>query len=334
MRLPPSGAKVTLRQRRSFTLVELLTVIAIITLLVGLSIGAVMATIGFQHKKNTRFYMRELDGATKKRWDAVVQSAQKEDMTQTVGASAVSTIVSWAADNGGPRTRVMYVKFRLKQEFPTSFAEALNPYPLPPKPNYVAYLAKYGITAANAPATPAPYESAACLYMALTQSPTGQTFKADQFGNAVHDVNGPGGLIKAFTDDWNNPLVFCRWATGDPVLDSLAPAQRTNPTAQVRDLQDPDGQLVNNNWYTNAFTNNPNGVQQFETYGHSLTNTTSTNPNYNPSASPSYPQYAYYTIPVLVSAGPDGQLGLSNLQTLQRDGTNASADNIYSYNLN
>ncbi len=146
MRLPPNGTNVTLRQRRSFTLIELLTVIAIISVIAGLSIGAVMATIGFQHQKNTKFYMRELNGATKKRWDAVVQSAEKEDMAQTIGASAYATIAAWAGDNGGPRTRVMYVKLRLKQEFPTSFAEALSPTPLPPKPNYVAYLAKYGIT--------------------------------------------------------------------------------------------------------------------------------------------------------------------------------------------
>jgi prepilin-type N-terminal cleavage/methylation domain-containing protein len=325
MRLPPSSTNATLRQRRSFTLVELLIVIGIISVLAGLSIGAVMATIGFQHQKNTKFYMRELKGATKKRWDAVVQSAGNEDMSNTIGSSAYSTIASnWAGDNGGPLTRVMYVKFRLKQEFPTSFAEALSPWPLPPNPNYVAYLNNLGITTANTSATaPANYESSACLYMALTQGTSGTNFKADQFANAVRDFTGPGNKpVKTFADDWGNPLVFCRWATGDTVLDGLSPLTSTNTA--VRDLQDPDGQLLNANW------NNPTstGCQNFQQYGHSVTSATN----------PGQP-YAYYTIPVLMSYGPDGLPGLAAvtgpyyLQTLARDGTNASADNIYSYNL-
>ena len=65
--------------------------------------------------------------------------------------------------------------------------------------------------------------------MALSLATGGTKFNADQFGLAVREFDAPSGKIKAFADDWSNPLVFARWPTGDPNLPSLRPVQQLPP---------------------------------------------------------------------------------------------------------
>lgn len=315
MRHPATHANAAPPRRRSYTLVELLLVIAIITVLVGLSASALFQFIAGQHEKNTKFMETQLSGALNKHWTAVAETAQKENWQTPDNATALPTIRAWAGGDDR-RARVMYVKFRLKQEFPTTFDEALKPTPLPAKPTYAAYLAKLGITGSS-PSTAA-YESSACLYMALMVTTSGTKIDPDKLGLAVREFDAPSGKIKAFTDDWNNPLVFARWPWADPNLQSLAPVQNSN----MLDKDDPDGRLLDANWQRQ--TSFPGGgLAEFQRYGHPVTN-----------PPPKGQPFAYYLIPVIVSAGRDGQLGLSNLQTLAVDTTtNAAADNIYSYNL-
>ena len=312
------------RRRSSFTLVELLTVLAIITIIIGLSISAVVATINLQHIRNTKFAMQQIHGAVDKQRIAVAESAAKENWNAPAYANALAILRGWSGGDDR-RTRVMWVKFRLKQEFPTSYSEALNPYPMPPKPEYVQYLNQYGITGSSA--SSAAYESSACLYMALTRANNGTNFKADQLGGAVRDFPAPSGTIKVFTDDWTNPLVFARWPYGDPYLQqkTVIPTE----TSAMSDNDDRDGRLIDSNWQTA----NPASVSAFQQYAYPL----------QQNGAP----YAYYLIPVIVSAGPDGQLGLSTtadqwgrtgMYSLQQQPppppTNpAASDNIYSYNL-
>jgi len=318
MRHPATCANEAPLRRRSYTLVELLLVIAIITMLIGLSVSALFQFVTGQHEKNTKFMMTQLNGALNKHWTAVAQTAAKENWSTPDNANALPLIKQWAG-NDDNRARVMYVKFRLKQEFPTTFDEALNPYPLPPKPTYKAYLAKLGITGSS-PAT-APYESSVCLYMALTLSTGGTQFKADQLGLAVREFDAPSGKIKGFTDDWNNPLVFARWPWGDPNLQNLAPTVLNTPPAgpvsAMLDKDDPDGRLVDANWQANY----PQGLAAFQQYAH---------PVVNPANG-----FAYYLIPVLVSAGRDNNLGINggDFATLKVSNPSAAGDNIYSYNL-
>jgi hypothetical protein len=257
--------------------------------------------------------MRQIEGERKKHWDAVIQSALKENMDAPDNAAAMQFIRQWAG-NDEKRARVMYVKFRLKQEFPTSFAEALNPAPMQPKKNYVKYLSNLGVTTSNPPAN---YESAACLYMALSEGTSGVKTNLDQLNVGVKSF-GPNGQIKAVVDDWGNPLVFARWPTGDPTLDGLAPVK--NP--KLRDLQDPEGLLTNATWWGTVAAPNPNRVA-FEQNAHSLK---------KPDDATGQP-YEYYVIPVLVSAGRDGKLGVSLDGKLTVTNAADAKDNIYSYNL-
>src|SRR5260370_12363921 len=95
---------------------------------------------------------------------------------------------------------------------------------------------------------------------------------------------------------------------------------------------DPEGKLIDPNWYAGAYTLNattgkpdPTNRMIFEQSCYSVTNTTNTNPN--------PPIYAYYYVPVVVSAGADQILGL-DLQTmlpLPTATANDVADNIYGY---
>ena len=317
MRHPATGRGAALR-RPAYTLIELLVVLAIIAVLASLTTAAAMMMISSQHERNTKFSMRQIEGERKKHWDAVVQSALHENMDTPDNAAAAATIRQLAGGDE-KRARVMYVKFRLKQEFPTSFAEALNPAPLPPKKNYVKYLSNLGVTTGSAQTQN--YESAACLYMAMSEGTSGVKTNLDQLNVGVKSF-GANGQIKALVDDWGNPLLFARWPTGDTTLDALTPLQKT----KTRDLQDPEGLLINNNWWSTATgAPNPNRVT-FEQNAHTLT---------KPDASGQPQPHEYYMIPVLVSAGRDGKLGIlpQDYKTLTVTTPADAKDNIYSYNL-
>ena len=49
------------------------------------------------------------------------------------------------AGNDPNRARVIWVKLRLKQTFPDTFNEALNPVPMPPLPYYQSVLGAAGL---------------------------------------------------------------------------------------------------------------------------------------------------------------------------------------------
>src|SRR5437588_672086 len=68
------------------------------------------------------------------------------------------------------RAKVIYLKLRLKQEFPTNYADAVSPapaYSLFGKPSYSTTL--------DPSIAGQPYESSACLYAALRQSRRGMS---------------------------------------------------------------------------------------------------------------------------------------------------------------
>ena len=98
--------------------------------------------------------MTQLNGALNKHWTAVAQHGREGELEHRRHRRHRPYSDSIVGRRRRTRARVMYVKFRLKQEFPTTFAEALNPYPLPPKPTYVAYLNKLGITGSSAATGP------------------------------------------------------------------------------------------------------------------------------------------------------------------------------------
>ncbi|GIW82828.1 MAG: hypothetical protein KatS3mg105_4635 [Gemmatales bacterium] len=268
-------------KRHGFTLIELLVVIAIMAAVAALTFGAAQRVISAQKYSATETTIRKLNRLLIQATKRVVDDARDE---------AIPDWVRKEAGNNPDRARVLWVKYRVKQEFPENFSEALNPVPLGPDPAYQTYLTGVSITNSAD-------ESSACLLMALTaKNRRGGEANADLLNSIesfIVDANG----VKAVFDAWGNPLYFFRWPYGNDDLDRSYTA-----TGPSRDPLDPTGSLQAPNWNRNAFTGR------------------------------CHPIVNRYFVPVIVSAGPDGKLGLAPGSMAVTDPI-AAADNLYSYQL-
>jgi prepilin-type N-terminal cleavage/methylation domain-containing protein len=272
-------------RRRGFSLVELLVVIAIIGVLIGLSAAAYFSWLDTQRRNTTETTMRQVYETLKRQMKAVADQADKEVIPDSVRAMA-----------GGDdrRARVIWKKLRLRQEFPTTFAEAQAPWQasdpafnLPPgdlPPRYAQSLQS---------AAPGTGESSACLVLALQKVRGGVRLNPDELPNtALTDTNGDN--LKEIVDGWGNPLTFYRWPTSFDELRATNPAAAGSKGTRFADPLDPDGLLLTPGWYWQGGvvgTPNPQRLQ-FESLCHPI--------------SPDNGQTAYYIIPALGSAGPDG----------------------------
>lgn len=311
-------------RRSAFTLIELLVVMAIIATLAALTISATMRIISVQDEATTKTLIKKTFSVFEKQWQAVIDKAWKEPIPANV-QSAILT----AAGGDAQRARVIYVKLRLKQEFPMSKAEVTNPTVLPALPTYAAALGSAMFATAGSPA-----ENSACLVMALSQARSGIIFNPDDLGpNALTEATTNNSGMKMIVDAWGQPVVFFRWPTwGNTTaadnppneVDALNPTTVRNATPQtkaqltLRDSQDPLGLLYADpssptfaqSWWKSA--NRPT----VESWLHSL---------HNQANQP----YEYYMVPVIASGGPNKALGL-NFPDMSSTGS-ASNDNIYSY---
>jgi type II secretory pathway pseudopilin PulG len=230
--------------RPASTLAELLVALVIVTILAGLLMTAVLRFLGVQQTQVTATTLEKVASELDKQVKEVVYQAGQEPVPANVLTLA----------GGNPqRARVLWVKMRLKQEFPTSYGEALQPVPaallqpagplvagdLPPKNVFVQALP----AAANDAAT----ESSACLLLALTQGRGGVTWDASQTLGAgfVRDTDGDG--LPEIVDAWGKACLFVRCPFGNSDL---------NPgglVAGAHDAQDPAGLLSNPNWVNAAY---------------------------------------------------------------------------------
>jgi prepilin-type N-terminal cleavage/methylation domain-containing protein len=293
------------RVRVGFTLIELLVVVAIIAILVGLSAAAVIRFIPSQQVSNTRNTITKLQTLLNKAVVDVVEEAKNEAIPDTYkdtyNTYTIRPNVLALAGGDARRARVIWIKLRLRQEFPMSYAEATNPVKdmsgnvyIWPKSNYVR---KIG----NLP--PAAGETGACLFLALTQSRRGKQVLGENelSSNELRDTDFDG--LPELIDDWGNPLALYRWPIGNP---EIVPTTNT----LNKDPQDPEGLLLSSSWNSTLF----------EQLCHSLTDPVTLQRSAR-----------NYTNPVIASSGPNGQFGLDPWMAT----TNAqyASDNIYSYRL-
>lgn len=288
--------------RPGFTIIELMLVLAIIGILISLSVAGVMKVASAQQVSLTRTVETQLASQVGKSWSAVADKARNE--------APSGDALSMAGGNR-ERAKVIHLKLRLRQAFPISFQEVLDPSVSPasykPLPVYQTYLSQAGVTSA---AYGQPWESSACLLMALQRGPSGTGINLEDLGvgSAVKSVTVAGtSNIQILTDSWGNPFVFSRWPNGDASgVSPVNPSGYQPVSAGYLDPGDPKGELTRSSWVSSA------GAATFSKYhplipaGNSLNLT-----------------------PRIVSSGPDGALGLSPA-SLAITNASQARDNIYS----
>jgi prepilin-type N-terminal cleavage/methylation domain-containing protein len=241
-------------RRPSFTLIEILIVIAIIAVLIAIAVGAYYRTAQVAQRKATESFLSTLDSAYKKAEDKILRDCRVSAIPANIQAMAINQGEDQTTQQN--RAMVLYQKFTMRQEFPMSFYEALNPSPLGPKRTYVDKLAKAGVTAATVAATDTvgPWESAICLEMALEESRGGITQITSTLGAGASvdcpyiDPNHPNWnlkALKALVDPYGQPVFYYRWA-GNFMDYQVANIQSRN------DPGDPEGLLSDPGWVSSS----------------------------------------------------------------------------------
>jgi prepilin-type N-terminal cleavage/methylation domain-containing protein len=313
-------------QRGGFTLVELLVVIAIIAVVMALTAGAYFTVMSGQQLTRTEDALRIMDNALQNNWNAVIEEAKKD---------AISPAVINLANGDMDRARVVWIMFRLTEAFPQSYTEVNNAfsttaatlngtiYGVEPttvpggqgRPWIPTNQRRYlqGVyynrisKATNNNSTPES-QSAACLYLALTQvSHGGLKLPEDQLPANIGDTDGDG--VKELIDNWQKPISFIRFpiyiaTSANPVIPAALGTElvglNPRPTAlqAYGDPIDPDGRMqqtapgTGTKWCLGA-----NGQLAMSLCNHP----------FGPAATPQ----PYYT-PFIRSNGADGILGTTD----------------------
>lgn len=199
------------------------------------------------------------------------------------------------------RARVIWIKLRLAEAFPASYAE-INASPSV-LDNYITPSSRRKYTATYRRAvngrSSAAGESSACLLLALSTNRGGMALTPDLLGPALGDSDGDG--LKEIIDGWQQPVQFNRFYWNDAAF-------QTSTTRQTRfaDPLDPSGTLTRTPWY-----GSPNRVT-FETMFHPIAPPTG--------SAWASSRTANFVAPVIYSGGPD-----NNAAT--------TGDNVFSYSL-
>jgi type II secretory pathway pseudopilin PulG len=265
-------------RRGGFTLVELMIVITIIIALMALTASAIFKYLGSQQSSNTQSTLDRTQSQLGRAWSKVKDDARNAAMSETpyiptgsglpykgettVGQWIQTYLASNATNPSDPnvtkRKRVIYIKLRLRQAFPMNFNEAVNPAPLPPLQGYVQYLKNLGISGSST--STAPYESSACLLMALQRGAGGAGINPSELtaGGAAGNYAAALGSLPYLTDAWSRPIYFTRVPVGSALL---------NPTpypgggqSGANDPLDPEGLLNAGGWASSVGKITPQGT--------------------------------------------------------------------------
>lgn len=312
-----------LAKRGGFTLIELLVVFSIIAVLAALIAAGMMTWINSQSRRNTETEIRSIYSALMQHWDAVAADAEKEP-------NVPQKVIDYA-DKDLARARVIWIKLRLMEAFPVRFSEIQNfssyaaPLDMIPTGRR-RYQEGFKKLLPPPPPPPPPLpdtttESAACLLMALSVNHFGVSHPPDMFRPFTRDVNSDG--LQEFVDAWGTPLYFYRFTTGNTDLQGTAPPPSNKDRLNYLDPRDPSGKLINN-WKKpdGSASANPD---DFDKNFHLRLNGST----------------AWYSVPALVSAGPDTKFGvqyvqnktsyLREFQDMSPVSANDGLDDIYSF---
>jgi hypothetical protein len=308
--------------------VELMVVIAIIGVVVTLAASATMQLVARQKSANTELTIQKVNEALKAHWRAVIDQARNEKIPDKYlyGDATMQGLLAMAGSpndaDAVERARIIWIKLRLKQEFPMSFMEALVPTHaaikspngklyvfLPPAAAFAPWQQNSRFVTTLVCAQPQSYESSVCLLLALSQSRRGVTpFDQDRLASteladaSQFNPTATGFNLKTIVDAWGRPLTFYRWPIGGEV-DKSDPNARNVASGTLphnSDPLDPDGLLMSPTWNHNngqvlGAYGLRGGVWAFEKLLH---------PVHDVDNLSVYTPRSYYSVPVIASAGP------------------------------
>jgi prepilin-type N-terminal cleavage/methylation domain-containing protein len=276
--------------RCGFTLVELMVVIAIIGVVVTLAASATVQVITRQRAALTEATIQKVNDALKAHVRNIIDQANTEPIPDNILQGLIAMAGGAADPDAARRARIIWIKLRLKQEFPMNFMEALNPTPKSIRPSYVSLpptpAFAQALQASDAKDPPQNFEASVCLLLALSRASKGAvSFDEDRLASTEKgEAPGMRGL-KMILDGWGRPLTFYRW----PIPTELT-GSNPNKTSRFGDPLDPDGLLMSPGWNNTQAYQKQQGVWAFEKLLH-------------PVHVGSQP-VSYYTVPVIASAGP------------------------------
>lgn len=261
-----------IRTRAAFSLIELLVVVALISVIAALAAGTYFRVRGGQTIAATESTLSKLNTGLERLWSAVRDQADKEFTTgQLIGNCTKEKLLGFA---GGPnekdRARAIWLYFRIKSEFPQTFNEARSPVTipmvgvLPPKSLFANLPAVTDAATPRLTLNDYNDHAAALLYMILTEKGNrGELFDAQPLNSfiAEREVNYDGTVdpprrasFRMFVDAWGTPITFIRYFTNSEIQDvpfarsssllfqnfnALPPRQSNHPFDPTARLGDP-----------------------------------------------------------------------------------------------
>jgi prepilin-type N-terminal cleavage/methylation domain-containing protein len=244
--------------RAGFTLLELLVVLFLITFISGLAMGVYTRVRRAQETKVCNESLTKLEQGMKLQWKSILDLARKEQ---------IPPVTVYIAGGNQDRARALHMKLRLRQEFPQTFAEAMNAPSSPAADATFASTYGAGLTVNQAlqqaytprkafsdginkigtpvviAAVPIDVQHATMLMMNISQMRGGSVFDAEKGlgGSATRETVVGGTSFKLFYDPWDRLLKFERVSGDATIAAELSAPPYIPATASSGDPTDPLG---------------------------------------------------------------------------------------------
>lgn len=200
---------------RGFTVIELMTVMLILSLLVAMSLGAYSAAVNHARVSRTKVIIAKLDQLIMDRWESY--------RTRPIPLRGTGTSARLSSER-----RLWALREIMRMELPNTRADVNDP------PVLVSRTALSRGYLRKVPASwSAEWEQAECLYIIIASMRDHEKSALDFFtSDEIGDTDQDG--VPEILDGWGMPIQFVRWPTG------YLASGVTNPAITPQDKTIPD----------------------------------------------------------------------------------------------